>query len=396
LIKVNIYQLYYYIYPCKSNPMLTRRISALALLISIFNFSFFSGYSQNLVLCPGAESDPLTNGWTLVYSGIDCYTSSGWRIQGGQNSYPVAQEGTHFFFPGCKNSPDVAGTTYELYQDINVQSNMSLIDAGYYQVIFSGYLSTYNSANYDNSEIKVEYRDETNSNVLASYSTAIASPVSWTNYTDSRAAPTGTRFIRVRLISTLRSGPSVDSYFDNISITALSTLPVTLVNLSAGYNEEKAIISWDTKDEVNNKGFYIQRSPDGLAWISIGFVPAKNEGSSTTHYEFGDNEPNRETAYYRLQQVDIDGRVKYSKVVVVKAETAQAVKVFPNPITNFIFIASSSQPRSVEIFNNAGVIIRKINKPVRGGIAVGDLPPGLYSIKIQFATTTVLKKIVKQ
>ena len=78
----------------------------------------------------------------------------------------------------------------------------------------------------------VEYRDITNSFVLASLdSGAVSSSNEWLRLTDKRPAPTGTSFIRIRLIATRAAGPNNDAYFDQVTLRALDNAATHLRGL---------------------------------------------------------------------------------------------------------------------------------------------------------------------
>lgn len=98
-------------------------------------------------------------------------------------------------------------------------------------------------------------------------------------------------------------------------------LPVTLISISAqNYNSSSNKIIWSTADESNLSYYSIERSESGSCFASIGQVPALNT-YGTHNYQFFDNNPLKNTSYYRLKIVDIDGRGKYSKVVLAKCLT---------------------------------------------------------------------------
>lgn len=237
----------------------------------LFLLAAFSVSSQNLIVNPSAEQEPTSNGWTAAQNtGSNCNTGKKWRIKGNQNGYPAAQSGTHLFFPGCGGTG--GGEKFELYQNINVSSNATLIDGGHFQTVFSGYMSSYDQSPADETEMIVEFRNASDA-VIGSYSTgAVTYTSGWTHYTRTYIAPSGARTIRIRLIGTSWNGTSVDSYFDNLSLTTSNLLPVNFVLFSAAPSNHVCVLKWETSDEVNNRGYNIERSVDGKVWNTIGFA----------------------------------------------------------------------------------------------------------------------------
>jgi hypothetical protein len=169
-------------------------------------------FAQNLISDPGAEADPIANGWTIVTQGSNCYGSANWRIPGNQNGYPSAQQGTYYFFSGCNN---ISG---EVYQDVNVSSYSGSIDGGKQSFTFSGYVQVF---------------DQTPSDVDA--------------YFDNLSLTT-TVVLPVRLLS----------------FTA---------NLQA---DNTVKLNWETASEINNDKFTVERSAYGINWFTVTNIAAGN------------------------------------------------------------------------------------------------------------------------
>ncbi|MCK5857574.1 MAG: T9SS type A sorting domain-containing protein [Bacteroidales bacterium] len=169
-------------------------------LVLQFVFIFFYSVlpAQNLIVNPGAELAPTSNGWKSV--------SGSW----GSGSEITAYEGSYHFFAGAGAGP------FEIYQDIDVSGYADYIDASYQRFIFSGWIADWNGS--DKARIIVEFRDASNA-VLESYNTGEQGTTTWTQYTDTRTAPVGTRAIRIRLISTRYDGTDNDGYLDDLSLT---------------------------------------------------------------------------------------------------------------------------------------------------------------------------------
>lgn len=93
---------------------------------------------------------------------------------------------------------------------------------------------------------------------------------------------------------------------------------------------------WTTSFEQNNKGFNIERSSNGVDFVKIGYVASLAENGNSNanlQYSFVDATPEKGNNYYRLNQVDKDGKTAYSNTIVITSTTEQLeiVNVFPNP-----------------------------------------------------------------
>ncbi len=117
-----------------------------------------------------------------------------------------------------------------------------------------------------------------------------------------------------------------------------STLPVELIDFTAKSVSTGVILNWKTASEKNNAYFEVQASADPLkeGFKTIQRVDSKATNSSTpTSYEAEDHTAKGAVAYYRLKQVDLDGKAEFSKTIAVEKpasnKTAIAVKAYPNP-----------------------------------------------------------------
>jgi len=115
-----------------------------------------------------------------------------------------------------------------------------------------------------------------------------------------------------------------------------SSLPVELTSFEAKAEGSSVQLDWATASEINNDRFEIERSDDGSSFSMIGTVKGNGTTMSKQTYSFSDVHPLSGIAYYRLHQVDFNGKFENSKIVVVHAsETPQnilEVNVYPNPV----------------------------------------------------------------
>jgi hypothetical protein len=160
----------------------------------------------------------------------------------------------------------------------------------------------------------------------------------------------------------------------------VTVLPVELLTFT-GYNKGGVnILNWETAHEVNNKGFEVERlNVTGNVWDILGFVNAKGKGSS---YDFMDNAP-LSTSYYRLRQIDNDGKETYSKVISVSSKGSDKLKVYPNPVSNVLTVETTEQG-DFQILNLLGqqVLTGKTPPLGAGVLDVSALPQGSYFLKV--------------
>lgn len=119
------------------------------------------------------------------------------------------------------------------------------------------------------------------------------------------------------------------------STSALNTLfPVELLHFRAEPQGKAIYLRWATATETNNDYFQVERSADGKKFNLVGTrIPGAGTTQEEQRYELIDESPLSGLSYYRLKQVDYDGRFEYSDIVSVHWEKSEAaLQLFPNPV----------------------------------------------------------------
>ncbi len=180
----------------------------------------------NLLANAGAEA-ALSGG---EVPGWDEVQSSSWQRRGGDD--PAAVEGGYSFFAG--EVPEA-----ELAQDVSLAAYEEAIAAGGQRFAFRGFVRTRDEVPADAARLVLEYRDQANAAVLASFDSGeLAAAEEWLEVSDVREAPAGTGWVRVRLIA-VRYGEegAADAYFDGFELFSLDT-PVLVVGDTLAHEPE--------------------------------------------------------------------------------------------------------------------------------------------------------------
>ncbi len=179
-----------------------------------------------------------------------------------------------------------------------------------------------------------------------------------------------------------------------VTMTVSNPLPVTW---SAFYGKEiscEVVLNWSTASELNNEYFEIEKSTNGRDFTSLGTVKGSGTVSDYRQYKFVDKLPGTEN-YYRIKQVDFDGKTDYSKMIVLKSnciendENIGIATLFPNPAmyneAHLRFNARQTEETFLMASDLFGNII--INQPltVYSGmnnvdLDIADWPAGTYTI----------------
>jgi hypothetical protein len=183
---------------------------------------------------------------------------------------------------------------------------------------------------------------------------------------------------------------------NQLTSTALSTLPVSLLNFSGYKSVGKNTLKWTTSSEQNNRGFEIQRSSDGVNYGPIGFVNSQAIGgtsSTNLSYSFDDNNPSGQKQYYRLKQQDLDGNSKLSNIVLItrdKPTSLSLAGLFPNPTREKLNVIIETPQRdrvTVVVTDMTGKIVKQQLETVDVGsntvlLDVARLASGSYLVKL--------------
>ncbi len=222
--------------------------------------------------------------------------------------------------------------------------------------------------------------------------------------------PNGVKRIEQRLLSNgsyVNGSKSIDGIWGSVStlsptngLTGLvinasaAPLPVKLVSFSINHKNENSLLTWATSSEVNNKGFEVERSIDGKNFSIVGFVKGFGNSNRMVNYSFTDK--NNQTAYYRLKQVDFDGKFDYSKTLLFNSLEIEGIELSPNPFGNTITLASEKQITKIEIIDMTGKVkLMEVVNSNKAEINTSELNNGVYFIRVNNGETIVTKRIVK-
>jgi hypothetical protein len=92
-------------------------------------------------------------------------------------------------------------------------------------------------------------------------------------------------------------------------------LPVKLIYFDAKYNQNNVEINWATASEINNNFFVIEYSADAQNWDVLAQVAGSGNSTEVLNYEY--QHFTKDSYYYRLKQVDFDGKTETFKTVFV-------------------------------------------------------------------------------
>ena len=204
-------------------------------------------------------------------------------------------------------------------------------------------------------------------------------------------------------------GGGNDWALDDITLTqCLVVLPLELTGFTARPDRGVVQLAWGTATEDGIGTFAVQRSNDGVNFVSVGEVTGTGSvnGNSYTYTDEGPNLPNQ--VWYRLQVTDARGVVSYSSIQVVNLDAAAVgitARLSPNPSTpgswvNLLVTVPTAQPAHISVWNLAGARFYQQDATLSAGdnsIAIQPrtiLPAGLYIVKVVLNSGAICTKWV--
>ena len=181
----------------------------------------------------------------------------------------------------------------------------------------------------------------------------------------------------------------------------INPLPVTFVAFTGRQEGNTIVLDWATASENDNNYFEIERSTDGVNYVTIGYVDGAGNSSSLLGYQFTDNAPEQGQLYYRLSQVDFDGNREYADKVVAVLYTGSEIEnltIVPNPTEGLFKVSASGSMAGgrIELLSQAGHVVRIVNvDSFDATIDISDFPSGIYVLRFVTDTKVLQQKVVK-
>ena len=184
-------------------------------------------------------------------------------------------------------------------------------------------------------------------------------------------------------------------------------LPVKYTSFTATKQATSNLLKWSTASESNNSHFEVQRSVDGKSFETIARVKGNGTSNKLHAYTYQDvAAPAAKTVYYRLKQVDFDGKSELSKTVsVVTAQAQTGINAtLPNPFANELSIgvqATTSGVAQIELMDMIGKLHHSSTEALTAGantidINTTNVPDGIYFVRVSLNGETFTRKVVKK
>ncbi|MEI6508743.1 MAG: T9SS type A sorting domain-containing protein, partial [Bacteroidota bacterium] len=190
-----------------------------------------------------------------------------------------------------------------------------------------------------------------------------------------------------------------------------TTLPVKLLSFTGSKMNEDVLLNWKTSTEINNSGFEIERSIDGSHFEFVKFVRGAGNSSTVKNYNAIDEKAfdlnNASVLYYRLKQIDVDGKFEYSKIITVRKSDISVknnINVYPNPsngLFNIGIVSATEGQATVIITDVKGQEISSSIVQLSKGLTTSQsdvlksVSNGIYFVKVIMNDEIIVTRISK-
>ncbi len=186
-----------------------------------------------------------------------------------------------------------------------------------------------------------------------------------------------------------------------MSFFGSAVLPITLAKFEATISSSNTFLSFSTSTERSNAFFSIERSPDSYRFTEIGQVQGAGDSNTPQDYSFTDTRPHSGKNYYRLKQVDFDGKYTYSKVVSVNFGKTGGLLLSPMPTSNELNVTLDKpivEDGQWQVLDISGRVLRTGMFPAETTdyqLNAADLPVGSFVFRLVAGQEVLVKKFWK-
>lgn len=192
-----------------------------------------------------------------------------------------------------------------------------------------------------------------------------------------------------------------NSFYTITDSFGCGSLPVTWLDFNVTpVNVNDAVIQWSTASETNNSHFVVERAASGQEFEAVGdIVYGAGNSSQVQNYEAMDFNLTEGVFYYRVKQVDFDGKFDYTPVKAIQINSRNKMTLSPNPANEEVLITFISRKgEEVIIRNVSGQEVERVVLGDNGDVRLNttDYPSGIYFVTVNGGNSSETKKLIIQ
>lgn len=184
--------------------------------------------------------------------------------------------------------------------------------------------------------------------------------------------------------------PYPSDYDDAISpqsdwrdLTTMVHLPVEWLEFEvARIDATTADVLWSTASEKNNEKFLVQKSADDENYETIGEVLGNGTTSEINRYSFTDYDVHQGLNYYRLVQIDLDGKQEVSEVKVLENNGGAELVAYPNPSKGKVQLKDAGNYTDLRVFDMSVFDVTASVHVQSNTLNLAGLRKGVYIVQL--------------
>ena len=176
-------------------------------------------------------------------------------------------------------------------------------------------------------------------------------------------------------------------------------LSLVLKNMTLETAGSQVQMYWEPVSQIEHAKFIVERSENGTDWVSKDAINGGNNNLSAMGFSYVDANPIDVGAYYKIKQMDIDGKFKFSNVIFIKKFNNQngAIAIYPNPTTEGIYLqVEKFEALNYSLSDASGRII--LEKKLESSVTFIDLNAfvtSVYFLTVKNSKNYQVFKIIK-
>ena len=187
--------------------------------------------------------------------------------------------------------------------------------------------------------------------------------------------------------------------FDDLSLGVQGgPLPVTFEGFVARKLDNGGTkLLWNVSNEINVQGYHVERSTNGTNFQSVGYVSAT--GSKVYSMDYADKITG--TVYFRIRNVDFDGKTKYSAIIKLfgKETVLNSIQIYPQPAAEQVTIQhnKATEKAVFTLYSADGkIIMQKLAMPntLQTQLNISGLNSGLYMLRFDDGNGKIQSKSI--
>ncbi len=193
--------------------------------------------------------------------------------------------------------------------------------------------------------------------------------------------------------------PELGGKFALVRYNNDAILPIIYSKFTATQTKATITLNWQTTTELNNNYFAVERSGNAVNYTTVAQVNSIATGAAVKDYAYTDKLPLAGNNYYRIKQVDKDGKFSYSKTINISYLKPGSIQLFPNPAKDRLRVKglNAAITSTIAVLDIQGKqLLQFTAKAAAYSFSIGSLAPGTYMVRVKDANGIKVEKFVKE